>query len=99
MLKPTFSLAVAVCLGLGTVPVTAQDLEARTIDRANQNLRLDAMTLKRMDTDKNGVISRAEFLRRVPNEAAWRTRDTNQDGILDEGEQQATLELAPRTQY
>lgn len=99
MLKPTLLLAVTACLGLGSVPAAAQDLEARVTDQTNQNLRLDAMTLKRMDTNKNGMISRAEFLRRLPDESAWRARDTNRDGHLDEDEQQAALEFAPRTQY
>jgi EF hand len=49
-----------------------------------------------MDLNRDGVISRKEFVRHNADRAGWRKLDVNGDGMLDAVEQTAGVRPGPR---
>jgi Ca2+-binding EF-hand superfamily protein len=62
-------------------PVLAQQ------GQAPQMPDLDTLFFQQFDSDKNGMVSKAEFLE--PTEAQFDHMDTNKDGVLDQSEVKA----------
>ena len=52
--------------------------------------------IKLMDLNRDGVISRAEFVRHNADRARWRELDISGDGMLDAVEQSAGVTPGPR---
>jgi EF hand len=52
--------------------------------------------IKLMDVNRDGVISRAEFVRHNADRARWRELDISGDGMLDAVEQSAGITPGPR---
>jgi Ca2+-binding EF-hand superfamily protein len=67
-----------ICLVAATMPAFAQQ---------PQMPNLEAMFFQQFDTDKDGTVSRAEFLRPMEEQFAHMDRDGN--GTLDKAEVQA----------
>jgi hypothetical protein len=52
--------------------------------------------IKLMDVNRDGVISRAEFVRHNADRERWRELDISGDGMLDAVEQSAGITPGPR---
>lgn len=79
--------------GLAFVPALAL---AQPSQMPQQQPDLDTMFFQQFDTDKNGVVSEAEFLQ--PTKAQFDYMDKNKDGVLDRGEVKAFNEEMARRQ-
>ena len=73
--------------------VAAAD-DPRTTPRGDQ---VGAQRLiKLMDVNRDGVISRAEYVRHNADRTRWRQLDINGDGMLETMEQEAGVTPGPR---
>ena len=73
-----------IALTLFSAPLFAQQAP---MQQMQQMPDLDAMFFEQFDTDKDGRVSRAEFLK--PTEAQFDHMDRNKDGMLDQDEVKA----------
>ncbi len=82
---PSKLLPFAILVMAGTLGAQAALADAAAMAPSPQNLKtglsLTAQLLQLMDTDKNGKVSKAEFMHFM--EAEFDLADTNKDGELD----------------
>ena len=72
-----------IALTLFSMPVLAQ----QSLPQPPQMPNLEEMFFKQFDTDQDGRVTKAEFLK--PTEAQFDYMDTNKDGVLDQSEVKA----------
>ena len=87
MSKPGSSLVALACAGLIWPAVAAED-PIGSGPMTQQQVR-------KMDANKDGVISKREYAKLSSDTAAWSEMDANDDGVLDEAEQRRNTRPAP----
>ena len=82
MKKTTSCLAISACLVLGTTLAHAsgEKCDAPPMPAAQHHGQMDAMTFRKIDTNKNGAISLKEF--NAFNAKHFKQLDTNKGGKL-----------------
>jgi hypothetical protein len=89
MLRFGFALISTVLLA------TAAAADSPSLTPAGDDAGVQRLT-KLMDLNRDGVISREEFVRHNADRARWRQLDINGDGMLEAVEQAAGVTPGPR---
>lgn len=87
MRKLSVLIVVAGSVGLSSTAAYAQE--------ESTDQQVDMETGRMMDSNKDGIITPAEFERLSSDSAQWDALDTNQDGMLDASEQRSGFARKP----